>query len=264
MESEMEHELGAQGQERMTDELFSLRVINVSESPHDQDLLRQAASTARVPIDFSEADGADGACRSLADTDLVFVDGALGDDAVGQIASAARALARPAFTVLLEENAGDTFATDAVAKKPARLDDAKRLIQRATYVRLPSRVLVVDDSQTMRTIVRKTLNATRFPFEVSEASEGISAIALARKTLFDIVFLDYNMPGLSGFETMAEFRREKRAFTFVLMTSVEDEAIADRALAEGAAFLKKPFFPADIEALLCKHYGLRALNPQRA
>jgi CheY-like chemotaxis protein len=262
MELEMELEGSVQGPERMTDELFSLRVVNVSESPQGQNLLRQAASTARVPIDFIEAAGA-AACRLLADTDLVFLDAALGDEAVGQVATAARAKAKPAFTVLLEETTEKTFPTDAVAKKPARLDDAERLMQRMIHVRLPSRVLVVDDSRTMRTIVRKILTATRFPFEVTEVGEGIAALALARRTLFDIVFLDYSMPGLSGFETMAEFRREKRATSFVLMTSAQDDAIANRALAEGAAYLKKPFFPADIEALLCRHYGLRALKPRR-
>ncbi len=38
----------------------------------------------------------------------------------------------------------------------------------------------------------------------------------------------------------------------------------NRARAQGAAFLKKPFFPADIENALCGLYGLRALNPKRA
>jgi hypothetical protein len=47
------------------------------------------------------------------------------------------------------------------------------------------------------------------------------------------------------------------------MTSAADEAVAVRARAQGAAFLKKPFFPADIEAVLCGFYGLRALNPKR-
>ena len=39
--------------------------------------------------------------------------------------------------------------------------------------------------------------------------------------------------------------------------------LADRARALGAAFLKKPFFPADLENVLCGFYALRALNPQR-
>jgi hypothetical protein len=49
-----------------------------------------------------------------------------------------------------------------------------------------------------------------------------------------------------------------------LMSSAQDASLAERVLAQGAAFLKKPFFPADIEAVLTRHYGLTALNPKRA
>ncbi len=118
-------------------------------------------------------------------------------------------------------------------------------------------------SATMRSIVRKTLVATRFPLEVSEAEEGIAALKLVHGGDFHIVFLDYNMPGLSGLETLAEFKRVKRRVNVVLMTSTQDETVAERARAAGAGFLKKPFFPADIETALCGFYGLRALNSKR-
>jgi len=250
----------------MTDELFSLRVIVVSGSPGDHDLFRQAASASKVPIEIIEADGAASASRSIAaGVDLVFLDMAAGSEAITQLTSAARAAAKPPFTVLLSApGTAAPFLTDALATKPSELEEAQRLMEGSIRVRLPSRVLVVDDSATMRGIVRKILAATRFPLEVSEAEHGSEAIELARKTDFDIVFVDYNLPGFSGLETMAEFRREKRNPTFVLITSTQDEVVAMRARAQGAAFLKKPFFPADIEAVLCSFYGLRALNPQRA
>jgi len=249
----------------MIDELLSLRVVNVSESQRDHDLLRQAASISHVPIELVEADGAPTACRLLAGaTDLVFIDGALADDGINQVTAAARAAPNPAFTVLLSDTPAAPFPTDGLAAKPARLDEAKRLMNGAARVKLPSRVLIVDDSSTMRTIVRKILKASRFPFEVTEVQQGIEAINLAREVAFDIIFLDYNMPGLSGLETMSEFRREKHDAIFVLMTSAQGDTIADRALAQGAFFLKKPFFPADIESMLCGFYGLHALNPQRA
>ena len=145
-----------------------------------------------------------------------------------------------------------------------RLEEARRLVERSMRVRLPSRVLVVDDSSTMRSIVRKILGATRFPFEVSEAAEGGAALKLAGEREFDIVFLDYNMPGFNGLETLAEFKREKRRMTVVVMSSAQDVSLAERVRVQGAAFLKKPFFPADIEAVLTRHYGLTALNPKRA
>jgi hypothetical protein len=47
------------------------------------------------------------------------------------------------------------------------------------------------------------------------------------------------------------------------MTSTQNADLADRARGLGAAFLRKPFFPPDIENALCGFYGLRALNPER-
>ena len=128
----------------------------------------------------------------------------------------------------------------------------------------PVRVLVVDDSATMRSIVRKALAATRFQFHVTEASEGLAAVKMVRDGDFHVVFLDYNMPDFSGLETLAEFKREKRPVSVVLISSTQDDTVAERARAEGASFLKKPFFPIDIENALCGFYGLRALNPKRA
>jgi CheY-like chemotaxis protein len=116
----------------------------------------------------------------------------------------------------------------------------------------------------MRSIVCKTLAATRFPLEVTEADEGVAALKLAREREFDIVFLDYNMPGLNGLETLSEFKREQRRVSVVMITSTRDDELARKARELGAAFLKKPFFPADIEAVLCGFYGLRALTPKRA
>lgn len=249
----------------MTDELLSLRVLLVSGSPGDHDMFRQAASASKVPIEIIVADGATSAGRAIAaGVDLVFLDMALGGETIAQVSAAARAAAKPPFTVLLSEWTAMPFPTDALATKPSELEEARRLIEKSIRVRLPSRVLVVDDSATMRSIVRKTLAATRFPLEVTEVQQGMEAVELAGQSDFDIVFLDYNMPGFSGLETITEFRRAKRRLNFVLMTSTQDEALATRARAQGAAFLKKPFFPADIETVLCGYYGLRALNPQRS
>ncbi len=250
----------------MSDDLLSSRAVVVSSSGEQRDLLRRAAAAATLPIELIEADGAASACRSLTGTiDLVLLDAALGSGEIGRVVAAARGAANPPFTVLLAEAAAAApFPTDALAAKPSRREEADRLMECVPRVRLPSRVLIVDDSATMRAIVRKILAATRFPLEIFEAGQGSEGIELARQVEFNVVFLDYNMPGFSGLETMAEFRRENRRPTFVLMTSTAGDAVAARARTQGAAFLKKPFFPADIEALLCSFYGLEALNPARA
>ena len=250
----------------MTDELFSLQVMLVSAAPADQDLFRRAASASKVPIELIEANGAASASRPIAGgVDVAFLDAGLGDEAVARLTSAARRTAKPPFTVLLSQpGAAGPFQTDALAAKPSSLEEAKWLVDRSIRVRLPSRVLVLDDSPTMRAIVRKILEATRLPLELTEAQQGSEALELSRQIDFDMVFLDYNLPGLSGLETMAEIRREKRNPTFVLITSDQDPSVAERARAKGAAFLKKPFYIADVEAVLCGFYGFRAFNPQRA
>jgi CheY-like chemotaxis protein len=251
----------------MTNEIISLRVIMVSELREDHDLLRQAMLSSALPIEVVVARDAASACGSLGErTDIVLLDAALPRLETVRVASKARGAADSPFTVILAPPGLETppFDTDALASKPLELEEAKRFLQRLIYVRLPSRALVVDDSSTMRSIVRKTLQATRFPFEITEAGEGFAALQMVAEKEFDIVFLDYNMPGFNGLETLSEFRREKRRMSVVLMTTAQDEDLAERVRAQGAAFLKKPFFPTDIEAVLCRHYGLRALNPKRA
>ena len=249
----------------MTDDLFFLRVVIASASPSDRDLFRQAAAAAPIPMELLEADGVAAAIRSTASgVDLAFFDRALGKEAVARMASVAHAAAKPPFTVLLcAPGASAPFRTDALATMPADLEEATRLLAGATRVRLPSRVLVVDDLTTMRGIVRKIFAATRFPLDVTEAALGGEAIDLARRSQFDIAFIDQHLPGLSGLETIAEFRRAQQDMKFVLMTSTPDRSVVERARTQGAGFLKKPFFPADIETALCGFYRLRALNPQR-
>jgi CheY-like chemotaxis protein len=250
----------------VTDELLSLCAIVASASRDCCRLLRQAAADVPTPIEMIEAENAAAACRAVGRADCVYLDASLPSADCAEVVSTARAAAKPPFIVMLTATgaANAPLTTDAVAVKPVSLDEARYLFERSIHVRLPSRVLVVDDSSTMRSIVRKILSATRFPFEIIEADEGRVAIERVSEAEFDIVFLDYNMPGFSGLETLSAFKREGRHMTVIVMTSAPDQAISQRVREEGAAFLKKPFYPADIEAVLAQHYGLTALNPKRA
>ena len=125
--------------------------------------------------------------------------------------------------------------------------------------KIPTRVLIVDDSSTMRSIVRKILSASRFALNVQEASEGAAALEQLGSGRFDLVFLDYNMPGLNGIETLSQIKRTTPNISVVIMTSMVNDAVISGAQAAGAlAFLKKPFYPADIDTVLERHFGLQA------
>jgi len=166
------------------------------------------------------------------------------------------------FIVAASRQEAQAFAgtgADGAIVRTASLDEAKTLVGRCIRLRLPHPILVVDDSSTMRSIVRKILIASRFRLDVAEAEEGIEALRLIASGRFELVFLDYNMPGLTGVETLSEIKRQYPKVHVVIMTSTTDEVVAERAREIGAmAFLKKPFYPTDIDAILHRLFGLFA------
>jgi CheY-like chemotaxis protein len=245
-------------------DLISVRLLAVFSLAADRDLLRRAAGLIAVPLDMIEVESASAARSALAlakqDFDIVLLDSELADKTA--CIEAARAAPRPPFVILVAPNGASSeqsaVGADGVVTKPTSLEQAKAVIERCIRVRLPKRVLVVDDSATMRGIVRKLLSASRFRLEIAEAQEGIEALKQIGAGKFDFVFLDYNMPGLNGVETLSEIKRQYPRTGVVIMTSTQDEAVAERARVAGAAaFLKKPFYAADIDAVLNSVYGLR-------
>jgi CheY-like chemotaxis protein len=122
----------------------------------------------------------------------------------------------------------------------------------------PSRVLVVDDSQTVRQIVQKVVKGSMFNCDVTEAGDGDTALSLCRTTNFDVVFLDCNMPGLSGIATMKRLMVLQSSLKVVMMTGEQDLTLETQATECGArAFLHKPFYSADVDRVLHAVYGLR-------
>lgn len=248
----------------MSDDLVFVRMTIVSKpSPH-RDLWRQAVGLASVPIEAVDVETTADAAQLLqrAGVDIVLLDAEFPEPHRSAIARAARLSRTRPIVVLSAANDSDASGIDAdgVVTKPSSLAEAQYLIDRILRARLPSRVLIVDDSSTMRSIVRKILSATRFPLEIAEAEEGAAALARLRDGNFDIIFLDYNMPGLNGLDTLAEIKRDHPRLEVVMITSTQDEAMASRARAAGAAaFLRKPFFPADIDAVLHAFCGMRLI-----
>jgi CheY-like chemotaxis protein len=248
----------------MSNDLVSVQILAAFGSPQDRELLRQAAAMTAVPVDVVEAESANTARNLLTakEIDVAFVDaGATAADLQAFIA-AARSARRKPFVILVAAAAAEFKAgvtADGAVAKPTRIEQAQVLIDRCIKLMLPSRVLIVDDSATVRRIVRKLLTGIRFPLDIAEAPSGIEALEEVARGKFDFVFLDYSMPGLNGVETLTEIKRLYPSVQVVLMTEQPDETVAQRAKAAGAAaFLRKPFYPADVEAVLHGIYGLRA------
>jgi DNA-binding NarL/FixJ family response regulator len=105
----------------------------------------------------------------------------------------------------------------------------------------PARVVVVDDSEDMRFLVRWTLERDDDFQVIAEAADGHEAIAAVREHRPDLVLLDISMPGMTGLEALPVIRAESPETVVVMLsTLVAADARAEESLALGAhAYLPK-------------------------
>ena len=112
-------------------------------------------------------------------------------------------------------------------------------------------VLVVDDSRAQRRIL--TVQLQRWGYDVTEAEDGESALALCCQRTFDIVLSDWMMPGMTGLDLCQAFRalpREGYGY-FILLTSKSEKTEIAVGLENGADdFLTKPVNSDELRARL--------------
>ena len=95
-------------------------------------------------------------------------------------------------------------------------------------------------------------------YELTTANNGSDALDLCRDEVFDIIFLDENMPGLSGLETLNVMKEQNPAIPVVMITKSEEENIMDMAIGNKIAdYLIKPVNPNQILLTLKKNIHKR-------
>ncbi len=111
---------------------------------------------------------------------------------------------------------------------------------------MSSRMLVVDDNAKMREVL-----ATLFSekgFVVTQASNGLDAIALVREQPFDVVITDYSMPGENGIGVLRATKETAPDTHVLIITAFGTIDIAVEAMRLGAAdFIQKPFKLTEME-----------------
>lgn len=111
-----------------------------------------------------------------------------------------------------------------------------------------ARVLVIDDEDDVRMIVRFALEADG-RFSVQEARNGADGLYLAQTEQPDLVLLDAMMPGLDGYEVCRRMRTDPRlASTPIIFLTAKTQGYERReGLAAGATdYLTKPFDPLEL------------------
>ncbi len=114
---------------------------------------------------------------------------------------------------------------------------------------MPARVLVVDDSPLIRTVVRRQLEI--HGFAVVEAGDGSAALELARTDAPDVVILDIEMPGLDGRSVLQTMQHDDKLahVPVIFLTGRTDLGDVIAGLDSGAHdYLAKPFEPGELLA----------------
>ena len=115
------------------------------------------------------------------------------------------------------------------------------------------KLLLVDDSRTVRRVMAKALRLGGADIEIFEAENGADALELLAETWIDLAFVDINMPVMTGDQMVEKLKEEGRLDDLpVVIVSTEGSATRqDDLLAKGVrAFIRKPFKPEQVNKVV--------------
>ena len=123
-------------------------------------------------------------------------------------------------------------------------------------------ILWVDDE--IELLKPHILFLERKNYKVTSCTNGTDAIDMVDSENFDIVFLDENMPGLSGLDTLTEIKQKQANLPIVMITKSEEEYIMEEAIGSKIAdYLIKPVNPSQILLSLKKNLDLSRLVSEK-
>ncbi|MCA0171011.1 MULTISPECIES: response regulator transcription factor [Bacillaceae] len=107
-----------------------------------------------------------------------------------------------------------------------------------------ARILIVDDEERIRKLLRMYLE--RENYEIEEAENGEQALEIAIEEDFDLILLDLMLPGMDGIEVCQQMR-EQKATPVIMLTAKGEEANRVQGFEVGADdYITKPFSPREV------------------
>jgi len=114
------------------------------------------------------------------------------------------------------------------------------------------RILIVEDSETMRALLASTLDELQEPVKITEASSGFDALRCLPRESYDLIVTDINMPDINGLE-LVSFVKSNGAYQdipLIIISTECSERDQEKGLSLGAdAYLLKPFDPEELRAI---------------
>jgi two-component system, chemotaxis family, chemotaxis protein CheY len=124
---------------------------------------------------------------------------------------------------------------------------------------LNMKILVVDDFQTMRRIMRGVLKTLGFT-NIVEADNGVAALQVLKGEKIDFIVSDWNMPEMSGIELLKAIRatEEWKDLPFLMVTAEgRTEQVLEAVKNKVNNYIIKPFAPATMEEKIKKIFGAK-------
>jgi CheY-like chemotaxis protein len=249
----------------------SIRMLVADDVQGIRHIFRHVAARSCGLIDLVEA--ADGRecvkALSRCDIDLAFIDVYMPEMSGLEALRGARTFGVKTFVTLMSgAPESDQFMDLArqlkayeFLRKPFGVRQVEAIIETYRRVVGATKVLIVDDSMTVRKVVQKVLAGSIFHMDCYEAPDGETALAFCDRVNFDLIFLDCNMPGLDGLATLDRLRLHNPDAKVVMISGLSDKHYETRALKRGAAaFLAKPFSARDVDTTLHALFGLKLPN----
>lgn len=107
-------------------------------------------------------------------------------------------------------------------------------------------ILIVDDDASLTKVLSGELRSVGYDIQI--AANGKEALEKSEKEFFELILLDWKMPGMDGLEVLKELQKKSYPGKIILMTAYADLNVAMDARRLGASdFLSKPY---DLDELL--------------
>ena len=119
------------------------------------------------------------------------------------------------------------------------------------------KILAVDDSATMRRIIKNQLKQAGYE-EVDEAGNGREALTMLGQAHYDLLITDWNMPEMNGLDLVKEVRKidASKAMPILMVTTVAGKEDIVTALKAGVNnYMVKPFDTATLRAKIAQVVG---------
>ncbi len=120
-------------------------------------------------------------------------------------------------------------------------------------------IMVVDDSETIRSVLERTIGMTKLPVDaIIQAENGKDALEKLADNWVDIVFTDINMPVMTGIELVDEMNNnpEYKDIPVVIVSTEGSQARIEELRRMGVkGYLRKPFTPENIRDIIIETLG---------